>query len=304
MPRSILPARWTDQQVPVGDQIFLDHTANFVGDLDQAATSLQRLGFAPSGINLQTNLDENGVARPSGTSNRLVRLRRGFLEFLAATHDTPLADQLRAAHARYEGLHLVAVSHADLDTQHSRLVASGFDMQPMVHMRRRALEPGLDGEVAWSILRTLPGIMAEGRIQFVYPHTPELTWPPGSTEHPNCADSLTGVTLCVAEPEEAKSRYGAYLDRTADSDGFTLDRGVLRIVGPDDATTLIPNFAPPSLPFIAAVTVASGDLDQTRRILGENGVPFDEAMDGFLWVGPDDALGCHLCFHGPQLATI
>lgn len=304
MSPSFWPACWTDHQVPAGNQIFLDHTANFVGDLDQAAIALRRLGFAPSGINRQNNLDEDGVARPSGTSNRLVRLRRGFLEFLAATHDTPLAEQLRAAHARYEGLHLIAFSHANLAAQRSRLVASGFDMQPMVHMRRPVLEPGLDGEVAWSILRTLPGVMPEGRIQFVYPHTPELTWPPGSTDHPNRADSLTGVLVCVAEPEEAKSRYGAYLDRIAISDRFTLDRGVLRIAGPDDAAKLIPDFAPPSLPFIAAVAVASSDLDQTRRILGENGVSFGEARDGALWVRPDDALGCHLCFHEPQRATI
>ena len=73
------------------------------GGLDVAMAALQRLGFSPSGVNLQNNVGVDGVSRPSGTSNRLVRFRRGFLEFLSATHDTPLADQLRLAHDRYEG---------------------------------------------------------------------------------------------------------------------------------------------------------------------------------------------------------
>ncbi len=55
MPLSLLHARWSDQQVPEGDQIFLDHVAHFVGDLDQAAAALRRLGFQVSPINLQEN---------------------------------------------------------------------------------------------------------------------------------------------------------------------------------------------------------------------------------------------------------
>ena len=67
MPLSLLPARWADEQVPEGDQIFLDHVAHFVGDLDQAAIALRRLGFEPSPINLQENVGDSGIARPSGT---------------------------------------------------------------------------------------------------------------------------------------------------------------------------------------------------------------------------------------------
>jgi hypothetical protein len=79
-----VPDRFRDRQVPVGDEIFLDHTGHFVESLDEAGARLQRLGFLPSAVNLQTNLGEDGVTRPSGPSNRLVHLRRGFLEFLAA----------------------------------------------------------------------------------------------------------------------------------------------------------------------------------------------------------------------------
>ena len=96
------------------------------------ARQLERLGFQVSQINVQTNADAQGALTPSGTSNRLARLRRGYLEILAATHDTPLADQLKAALARYQGIHLIALSHDDIPGQRTRLTAGGFRMQPVV----------------------------------------------------------------------------------------------------------------------------------------------------------------------------
>ena len=302
MPNSTVDRPWTDAQVPEGDELFLDHVGYFIDDLDNAAAALERLGFSVSPINLQTNLGEDGVTRPSGTSNRLVRLRRGFLEFLAATHDTPLADQLLEARARYAGLHLIAISHADLEAQRARLVASGFDMQQMVHLRRHVREHGIEGEVAWSVLRPMPGVMPEGRIQYVYPHTPDLAWPPGSTEHPNGADSLTGILVCVADPAEGQERYAAFMDRQAGANGFETDRGFVRIVGVEEAAALLDAFEAPSLPFMAAATIATTDLDVTRRVLSDNGIAAQPDGDGALWVSPADALGGHLCFHAPGKA--
>ncbi|MFT6580866.1 MAG: catechol 2,3-dioxygenase-like lactoylglutathione lyase family enzyme [Alphaproteobacteria bacterium] len=289
-----------DRQVPEGDEIFLDHTAHFVGGLDVAMAALQRLGFSPSGVNLQNNVGVDGVSRPSGTSNRLVRFRRGFLEFLSATHDTPLADQLRLAHDRYEGLHLLAFSHDDLETQHARLIEAGFSMQPMVHMRRRAQKYGVDGEVAWSILRTEPGVMAEGRIQYVLPHTPELTWPGGSTEHPNCADALTGAIVCVADIDEATARYARYLGREAVENRFNLDRGAILFVDPKSAEALSPGLSTPVTPYIAAVSVATSDIKETARVLAANGVACIAQDDGVLWIGPEDGLGAYIAFHKPD----
>lgn len=170
-------------------------------------------------------------------------------------------------------------------------------MQSIVRLRGRTKDPDLHYKVAWSILRTSPHVMPEGRIQFVYPNTPELSWPPGSTNHPNHADSLTGVIVCVGEPGEAKDRFGAYLDHETDSDGLTTDRGRVHIVGPEGASDFLPDFLPPTLPYIAAVTVMTTDLDETRRILQENGVVPLAQRDGILWIAPTDALGCYLGFH-------
>ena len=294
---SILPTRWTDKQVPEGDQIFLDHVGSFVGDLDRAAVALKRLGFAPSDLSHQKNVSADGTVHLSGTSNRLVRLRRGFLEFLASTSDTPLSAQLRNALARYEGLHLIAFSHEDLEAQRARLVKCGFDMQDVVRLRGRTRDVGLRHDVAWTILRTMPHVMPEGRIQFVYPHTPELSWPPGSTEHPNHADGLTGVIVCVGDPDEAKDRLSDYLGRDRETDGVTTDRGRVHIAGVDDVSDVLPDFCHPGLPYIAAVTVMTTNLSETGKVIRSNGIEPLIQRDGILWIAPTDALGCYLGFH-------
>ena len=84
-----MSAHWADRQLPEGGEVFLDHVGFFVVDLDAAGAGLERLGFRVSLANVQTNADAKGVLKPSGTSNRLARLKRGFIEMLAATHETP-----------------------------------------------------------------------------------------------------------------------------------------------------------------------------------------------------------------------
>ena len=81
------------RQLPERDEVFVDHVGYFVQDLAAAGAQLERLGFRVSAVNVQTNADASGALKPSGTSNRLAKLRFGFLELLAATHDTPLAEQ-------------------------------------------------------------------------------------------------------------------------------------------------------------------------------------------------------------------
>lgn len=287
--------RFVDRQVPVNDETFLDHVAHFVADLEVAGTRFQRLGFSCSNVNLQTNLGDDGIARPSGTSNRLIRLRRGFLEILAATHDTPLAAQLKAALSRYEGVHLLAFSHADLELQHARLLAAGFEMQPIIHVRRK--EPGSEKQVAWSVLRPEQHVMQEGRIQFAYPHTPELSWPPASTEHANGAESLTGVVLCVQDIQEATKRYELYLGREAVKSRIWLDRGCIAFVTAEEPLEAGLKLEVPDLPYVGAVTISTRDLDQTRSVLRSNGVTPLFDSNSVLWLGPEDAMGCYLGFH-------
>jgi hypothetical protein len=298
---------WTDRQLPAKEEVFLDHVGYFVADLTGAGQRLERLGFQVSVPNVQMVVDAQGQPRPSGTSNRLARLRRGFLELLAATHATTLADQLVQALGRDEGLHLLALSHEDLAAQRARLVATGFAMQRVVSLRRPVQTPDGTREVAWSVLRPEPGVMAEGRVQFVTSHTPELSWPSGSTVHENGADGLTELLLCVEDRQTAATRYGRYVDRQpahcGDFSVVGLNRGSLLFTEPKEAAPLLPAFRPPTLPFIAGQALRSVDLKATRAALLKHRVAPLWADEELVCVSPADALGAYLLFHAPSVRT-
>ncbi len=295
-----------DRQLPEGDEVFLDHVGFFARDLGAAGAALERLGFQVSPVNLQQNPDAQGALRPSGTSNRLAMLRRGFVEVLAVTHETPLAERVREALRRYEGLHLIALSHHDVAATRTRLVSAGFRMHETATLRRQTQTPDGPREVHWSVLRPEAGALPEGRVQFVKCHTPETVWVPALLRHPNAARGVTDMLLCVADRRDSAERLGRYAARRpaheAGRSTLALDRGRLVFVEPAEAAAMLPGFAAPSLPFDAGLAIASADLAATRRALAQGGVrPLIDRGD-VVCVGPADALGAYLWFHAPPVA--
>jgi hypothetical protein len=295
-----------DRQLPVGNEVFLDHVGYFTADLDAAGARLERLGFAVSPVNLQQNADGQGRLQPSGTSNRLAVLRCGFLEVLAATHDTPLGDQLKAALARYAGLHLIALSHADIPAERERLIADGFAMQEVVNLRRHKEVAGTLREVRWSVLRPQPGVMPEGRVQFAYCHTPELTWNEQAPPLDNGAAGLGDILLIVADVHETAARFGRFAGRAPYVDGrfgiVPLDRGRIAFVGPDFAST-IPNFKLPNIPCMIGQALHCTDLGHLRDVLDRAGIRPVVTNEHVVCVGAADALGSLMLFHEASVVS-
>lgn len=296
---------WIDEQVPRGDAVFLCHVGYFVRDLAAAGAGFERLGFQVSPINVLSHAEPDGRQVPGGTSNRLVRLRRGFIELLAATHDTPIADQLNAALARYQGLHLISLSHDDIPATRERLIAEGFRVSPPVELRRPAKTPQGMREVGWSVQRLEPGEMAEGRVQFVKSHTPDLSWPADAIVHRNRADGLSDLLICVADRAEAAVRFGRFSGRepaaAAGEAVLPLQRGRVVLVEPSAAARRLPGLAVPSLPYMAGIAVRSADLAGTRDVLRGGGIGARYEDDDLICLGPEEALGSYLLFHRPGI---
>ena len=284
-------------------QLFLDHVGFFVKDLKMAGAALNRLGFEVSDVNVQHNYSALGELIPTGTSNRLVMLKYGFLEALTATGRSALADQMRLGAERYEGLHLIALSHPDVVLECARLESAGFEMQAPLALRRLVVCNGQERLTNIQVLRTEPSVMREGRVQMLTNHTPELFWTPGSTEHTNKVDALCSIFLCVADPLEAAKRYSRYAGRESHAvDGvhtIELDRGNIVIADPRRTARIFPHFEPPSVPYMAAVALRSEQLSATRTALVEARVPFSVAQDDSLLVSPIEGLGAYVLFHGP-----
>jgi glyoxalase-like protein len=297
---------WADRQLPSGAEVFLDHVGYFVADLEAAGRQLERLGFRVSLVNVQTNADAQGTLRPSGTSNRLAKLRRGFIEILAATHDTPLADQFKQAIARYPGLHLIALSHDDILGTRERLAASGFPMQDVVELRRRDRTLPGEPEIHFSVLRPQPGIMPEGRVQWVKPHTPDTVWRPDTVTTENGAEGLTDILLCVENPAAVAARYGRYVGRAPALRGplhtVMLERGNLVFADAGEAARILPDFRPPALPFMAGQALRCRDLALTRAAVAAAGVTPVFVSADLICLGPADALGGTMLFHAATVS--
>ncbi len=292
------------RQTPQGDEIFLDHVGWFVADMDRARDVFSRLGFALTDYVAHANADpKGGPPVPSGTGNRCAMLGNGYIEILCAVPglDTPLSKQLRDGLARYSGVHLIAFTVDDTEAAHDRLTAEGFTPGPVVHLRRPVeLQDGKMGEVAFSVIRVAPDAMPEGRIQMLRQETPELAWQDRFVTRDNHLTVLTGVLLCVDDPQGIAVRYGSFTGRQAVGDGdyliIGLDRGRLGFATPQRCRALLPGSDIPARPFMAAIGLQSNDLGATAEYLAANGID-TQTRDGMLYVAAEDTLGGGLVIH-------
>ena len=288
-----------DRQLPIGDEIFLDHVGHFVRDPEAASLALARAGFAPTPVSVQVNPGPDGAPRLTGTGNVTAMFARGYIEVLFKTADTPLGDQLERAIARHPGVHLAAFAVAEAALAHERLAREGFRTQPLVQMQRPVDTGGAPGTAAFTLARVEPGEMPEGRIQILTHRTEAMVWQPRWLSHPNGARALTGITIAVGDPEDAARRFARFTGRHAKSSplGRTieLERGRIDVVTAEAFERMVPEVPIPSLPFIGAysIRVASvAALDemlqraglQTRRREQDLVVPFPEELGRGAWL--------------------
>jgi Glyoxalase-like domain len=265
-----------DRQLPILDEIFLDHVAHFVRDPQAAGRALARAGFAPTPVSIQVAPDPEGIPRPTGTGNVTAMFSRGYIEVLFKTADTPLGRELEAALARHGGVHLAAFSVADAAAAHRRLASVGFRMQPLVHMQRPVDAGGAPGIAAFTLARLEPGQMPEGRIQILTHRTEAMVWQSRWLSHPNGAVALTSIIIVVADVDEAAGRFARFTGREAMpsplGQTIELDRGRVQLMTAEAFTRALPDVPIPSLPFIGAYAIRVASLAVTRDMLERAGL--------------------------------
>ena len=266
-------------QVPAPGELTLDHVAYFMPHIEAASGALGKLGFLPTPFSEQSHrLEPGGPLVPTCTGNRCVMLRRGYLEFLTPTGDTNVAHQLRTAIKRYVGAHSIIFGTSAPDIDYARLEKAGFGPLGPVALQRQ-IETAESTETArFTVVRTPPGAMAEGRIQFCQHHTPQLLWQERWLTHPNRATALTGVVICASDPRETAQRYVRYTGLLAQVSGsvWRVDtaRGCLLVVDPETLRHRL-GVEPPSLPWIAGHVLESDDINATGEYLRRSGARVD-----------------------------
>jgi len=262
-----------DRQLPVGEEIFLDHVGHFVRDPQAAAAALKRAGFAPTPVSVQSNPD----GTPTGTGNITAMFRRGYMEVLFKTADTPLGLEFQAALSGHSGVHLVAFSVADAEGAHRRLSAAGFAMRPLVQFQRPVDTVSGPGVAAFTVVRLERGAMAEGRIQILAHRTEATVWQPRWLMHPNGAQGFIDIAVVSADPAEAAGRFVRFTGRPAKpakhGQTIMLDRGQLQLFSRSIFEAMLPEIAIPRLPFLGAYAVQVQSLAAAEALLQREGMP-------------------------------
>jgi hypothetical protein len=263
-----------DRQLPVGDEIFLDHIGHFVPDAQAASRALARAGFAPTPESIQYNPD----GTPMGTGNVTAMLNRGYIEVLFKAADTPLGREFEAMLAGNAGVHLANFAVVDAAKAHERLAAQGFAMRPLVQFQRPVgTEAGPDN-AAFTVVRLERGAMPEGRIQILTHRTEHTVWQKRWLTHPNGALALVDVVIVSPDVAEASARFERFLGRPAQSTqfgqaAFVLDRGQLQLLSEAAFEGLFPEVAVPRLPFIGAYAIQVRSLAMAEALLAKEKLP-------------------------------
>jgi Glyoxalase-like domain len=279
-----------DRQLPVGDEIFLDHLAHFVRDADAASRAFARCGFKPTPVSIQVSPNPAGGVSPTGTGNVTAMFARGYVEVLFKTSDTALTREFDAAMAHHAGLHLVAFAVADAEQAHQRLAASGFAVRPLVHMSRPVETAAGADRAAFTIARVEPGAMPEGRIQMLTHRTEAAVWQTRWLSHPNSATGLIDVVIAVADVEEAAQRFARFTGRTATRTPggalIRLDRGGVYLVSHERVTERLPEVPITKLPFIAGYALRVQSLAAAEAAVDGADLEWRAIEDGIVAAFP------------------
>jgi hypothetical protein len=289
-----------DRQLPVDGEIFLDHVGHFVRDAEAASRALARAGFAPTPQSVQSNPD----GTPTGTGNVTAMFRRGYIEVLFKTADTPLGREFDLALAGHAGVHLAAFSVADAAGQHRRLSDAGFAMRPLVQFQRPVeTETGPD-IAAFTVVRPERGAMAEGRIQILAHRTEHTVWQPRWLRHRNGALGLVDLVVIGADVSEATGRFVRFTGREAKptkyGQALVLDRGQVQLFSNDAFAAMFAEIAIPPLPFIGAYAVRVQSIATAEALLRQEGmtarrlgaalvVPFPQELGAGAWLFVENA---------------
>ncbi|MGH8688954.1 MAG: VOC family protein [Burkholderiales bacterium] len=245
-----------DRQRPPPGQLFLDHIAHFVPDLDAAGALMEELGFV-----VTPGSAHRTQRGPAGTSNRTVMLGFGYLEILAPTADTantPDARRTRKAMRRYRGVHLVCFGTPAAIEEQLRLQAHGFEPPELVHLAR----PATGGMKArFNVVRAAPKKMPEGRIQYVEHLAPKAIWRPALLKHRNGVLGLATAYVVATNPARAAARWAHFTGGIPRPEGglasLETDRGKV-LIGTRAQMKRLLGAAPPS-PGIAGYALAFRD---------------------------------------------
>jgi Glyoxalase-like domain len=275
----------------------IDHALIGVRDLELARMAWTRLGFA---------LSPRGRHIGWGTANYCVMFEHDYIELLGIVDPSQFSNDLDKFLAKREGAMGLAFGTGDGRAAAAELGRRGLHPSEPRDLARQLELP--EGTVLPRFkLVFLPPAETPGLSAFVVEHlTPELLRRPPWLEHPNGAVGLKRVGIVVEDTRPLVEPYRHLFGETALNStdqvlSVHLGRHTLIFADFDDFSAMHPDAElDPELPapYVAAMTILSGDLERTKDHLASWQIAHVEAPDGSILLPPDQANGAVLEFVG------
>lgn len=231
----------------------LDHAGVAVPDLGAAAAEWEALGFT-----VQPLLPHMHAGAPTGTGNRNIMLREGYIELLATIDPAKPSATIARFLAHHTGIHVLTLATDDEEAAQARLARAGFTA---TLSRSSRPAPPAAGEAAFA---RIPLAEADPRLQLLRHLTPALVWQPAFLAHPNQAAALQEVIVAADPPASFAARLSRAAGRPVAPDpegglALRLPHGTVRILPPEAALRLLPGAALPALPAILGIAIRTND---------------------------------------------
>ena len=247
-----------------GTATALDHVGVAVPNLDAAAAEWSALGFT-----VQPLAPHMSDGKPTGTGNRNIMLRQGYIELLATIDAGRPSTTIARFLAHHTGIHVLTLATDDEEAAASRLARAGFTATITRSSRPADADAPTGPQAEFA---RIPLAEADPRLQLLRHLTPDLVWQERFLSHPNRARALREV-IVAADPPAA---FAARLARAAGlpvrpdpAGGYTmrLPCGAVRVLPPDAAARLLPGAVVPALPAILGLVVQTEDANAAAAAL-------------------------------------
>ena len=290
----------------------LHHVGVINTDLDILSERYEKLGFLLTPVSTpKIIIEPGGNPTALGVGNRHAIFKNNYLELLGIVDpqrwknmpkdklgpyniDIPLK--------RYHGLHVMHLGTSHIELVKERFREQGIPCSDIKNFQRNVQTDKGEQTMRARTISFPPEMIPEGLLQVAQHDTPELVFQPQFMVHSNGAVALSELILCCENPKEYVNKYERLTDSKAvkmEDDYFIIELGHSKIIviAVERLVEIVPNCAPPAIPFMAAFTVETSNLQLTRNALLKNGIPFTE-KGGHVIINADDAGGCAVIFKG------
>jgi len=280
----------------------LDHVGVGLKDLDRGRDAYERLGFRLTARSMHAGSPSPGApVVPWGSGNHCAMLGRGYIEVLGLT-DPNRFSSVKDMVSRYEGLHIVALGCDDADAAYAALHASALPVEAPRALERDATFGEHDEATRRARFRNIYLDRApypEARFLYIEHLTRDVLWQPHLLAHPNGALALEHVYFCADDVAATAARLARVVTASpkmsaAGSAEIRLASGSLVILDRDAWARRQGGRAPAPIAAAAGFAVRVKSLGETRRLLVQRGVSFQEHDS--IWVDPADGCGATLHF--------